>query len=121
MDWLKLIPVEKIADQVVPQLFTDIRFRTDVTDEKVVLNQRDLIDLMSGRNQGTGKPNKALAFLKPTVVINSPVLGQKVWAPWGVSDPRTPSIWKNRMTLLVGGTALGLVLIGFGLGRLTKK
>lgn len=120
-DFLSLIPVEQIANQVVPQLVTDIRLRTDFTDEQVLVNSGDIVKLVSGRPTPPGKASKILSMIKPTVIMRSPTFGERVWAPWGASDPRTPSVWKGRVQLLLGATVLGLVAVGFGLGRLSKK
>lgn len=115
----------QLAASVMGQLFTDIRLRTEFTDEKVLLTGQELLDILSGKpsppGQQSGLAKKALNLAKPTLVINSPAFGRKVWAPYGEADAKAPAVWRGKMKLWAALGVLGLVGIGFGLGRLTVK
>ena len=64
--------------------------------------------------------SRVLSFLKPTVIMESKVLGDLVWAPYGVSD--TESWRRNQrdaMILLFGGAA-AIFGLGYWLGKRRK-
>lgn len=118
---LDLVPVEQLSRELVPRVVTDIRFRTAFTDETVLLNAQEIIDIINGKPTPPSTASKLLAAAKPTVTVNSPMFGTRVWAPYGIADTKTPSIWKGRVGLLLGGIAFGIFAIGFATGRVTKK
>ena len=117
--------VQAALREAVPRLVTDVRFRSTFTDEAVVLNSRDILDLLTGVDRPpteTGiAAQKALELTKPTIVLNSPAFGKRIWAPYGIADPKAPAIWRDKMKFwIIGG--LGLIFVaGFTIGRVTKK
>ena len=117
--------VQEAIKQAVPRLVTDVRFRSTFTDEAVVVTGQEILALLTGVElppTETGiAAKKALEFAKPTIVLNSPAFGKRVWAPYGVADPKAPAIWRDKMKFWVIG-GLGLIFVtGFTLGRVTKK
>ena len=117
---MNLVPVE----QIVPRIITDVRLRTDFTGEKVLLDAQELSDILMNKPVPPGTPpsmtKKVLGLLKPTLIFNSP-LGQRVYAPYGEADPRAPSMWKGRLGTLLALSVTGIFLVGFGVGRWSKK
>ena len=115
----------ELARKAIDQAFTDVRFRTEFTDEKVLLSGQELLDILSGQRapagQQTGMAQKLLKLAKPTLVINSAAFGKKVWAPYGEADAKAPAVWRGKMKMWAALGVLGLVGIGFGLGRLTAS
>jgi hypothetical protein len=117
---MNLVPVDKL----VPRLITDIRLRTDFTNEKELFNAQEISDILMNKPVPPGTPpsmtKRVLGLLKPTLIINSP-LGQRVYAPYGEADPKAPSMWRGRLGTLLALAVGGVFLIGFGVGRVTKK
>ena len=109
----------------VNQAFSDVRFRTEFTDEKVLLSGQDLVDILTGQKgpagQQTGLAQKLLKLAKPTLVLNSPAFGKKVWAPYGEASVQAPAMWRGKMKLWAFLGVAGLMGIGFGLGRLSAR
>ena len=117
---MNLIPVE----QIVPRLITDIRLRTDFTRESSLLNAQEIVDILRDKPVPPGLPpstgRKILDLLKPTIVFETPI-GQKIYAPYGESDPKAPSIWRGRLWTLLALSVAGVFFAGFGVGRWSKK
>lgn len=44
----------QLAANVMGQIFTDIRLRTEFTDEKVLLTGQELLDILSGKPSPPG-------------------------------------------------------------------
>lgn len=116
---LSLLPVKQIVDRVV----TDVRFRSDFTIEKELLNSQEITDILLGKPKPPGPPSttsRVLGLLKPTFIVNTP-RGPQVYAPYGEADPRNPSMWKGRLNLLLLTAVLVIGGAGFALGRVTKR
>lgn len=115
----------QLASTLMGQLFTDIRFRSEFSDEKVLLTGQELLDILSGKpepkGQQTGLAKQALQLAKPTLVINSAMFGKKVWAPYGEADAKAPAMWRGKMKFWAFLGVAGLMGIGFGLGRLSVR
>lgn len=117
--------VQETLRRAVPQLISDIRFRSSFSDEAVLINAREILDLLAGRQlpptEAGRVAKEALGVAKPTVVLNSPAFGQRVWAPYGAADPKAPAMWRGKIKFWIAG-GLGLIFVaGFTLGRITKK
>lgn len=117
---MNLVPVE----QIVPRLITDIRLRTDFSRESSLLNSEEIIDILRDKPVPPGLPpstgRRLLNLLKPTLIIESP-LGQKIYAPYGESDPKAPSMWRGRLGTLLALSVATVFFVGFGVGRWSKK
>lgn len=117
--------VKNALTSAVPEIVTDVRFRSTFTDEAVVLDSRDILDLLTGVKRPPTPAGvaaeKALTITKPTIIVNSRAFGRRVWAPYGEADPQAPAIWRDKMKWwAIGGVGL-IFVAGFTLGRLTKK
>lgn len=59
--------------------------------------------------------------IKPTLVINSPILGRKIFAPYGIAKPdEYKTNQRNLLLLVLGGATLlvvGSAYVGYKLGR----
>ena len=116
---------KQLLVQAVPRLFTDVRFNSAFTGEVVVLKSQDVIDLIEGtqrpETEASRKAKEALAVAKPSLVVNSPVYGPKVWAPYGIATAAEADFWRKKLKFWVFGGAAALFAIGFTLGRISKK
>lgn len=117
--------LQELVDKTILNTFTDIRLRTEFTDETVLLSGQEVLDILMGRpvppSEKPSMGKKVLSLAKPTLVINSPTFGKRIWAPYGEASPKAPAIWRGKMTLWAGAGVLALLGLGFGLGRLTAK
>jgi hypothetical protein len=115
--------LQELIDRTVLNTFTDIRLRTEFTDETVLLSGQEVLDILMGRpvppspNPSMGK--RVLSLAKPTLVINSPTFGKRIWAPYGEASAKAPEVWRGKMKLWLAGGVVGLVGLGFALGRVT--
>lgn len=125
MDFLQSLIKQAPVEQILSGIVSDVRFRTEFTDEKSVLNAKQMADLIqqrgSPKGQQEGAAGRLLKLIKPTVIIKSPVMGDRVYAPYGEAAPISASIWRNRLGLALTATVLVLVGTGFALGRASKK
>jgi hypothetical protein len=118
--------VDSTFSTVVPQLITSIDFYTNLTDPTRVATADSIVKSVVGKDANAGQGGasqvlsfgqRALAALKPTLQINSPILGVQYYAPYGVAD-RTKAR-RNKITFVLAASAVvgGLVAIGYGLGK----
>jgi len=112
-----------IIRPAVKALITDVRFRTDFSNETELYNAEEIADIISGIPKPVDAPpslsKTVLTAVKPTFVVRTPY-GQTVYAPYGEADPRNPSMWKGRVGTLLALVTGAIFLLGFGTGRLTK-
>jgi hypothetical protein len=78
----------------------------------VKFTDAEVSDLIQGRGVTDPQTSALLKILKPTVLLNSPVLGQTTIAPYGVSGPDD---WQAGQGYLALGVLLSLAA-AFGVG-----
>lgn len=125
LDIVRSPAAQGLFQKAIPQLITDVRLRTNIADESVLLSSQDVLDLILGIKRPPSvaalKAEALIKFVKPTLVVNSPMYGRRVWAPYGEADPKTLEFVQKQLKFyVIGGLAL-LFLSGFTLGRLSKK
>lgn len=117
--------VKYAVNNLVPELVTDVRFRSNFTDEVVLLKSDDVLDLINGvkrpPSETSKKVTEALAVAKPTLILNSKQFGTRVWAPYGQADAKMPAIWQGKLKFWLWGGLGVLFVAGFTLGRISKK
>lgn len=107
---------ETVTDTVVaaalPALITDIRFRSSFSDETLLATGQELSESYQGKSS-PGRASRFLYAIKPTLVLNSPVFGQKVLAPWGAASPTAVS--QNRTKFVLASAAIAIGCVGLGM------
>jgi hypothetical protein len=108
------------ADRYLPQALTDVSLRTSLSEKAPMVTSADILDIINGRERPKKPPNagtKLLYALKPTFIINSPLVGEKVIAPYGEAKAGESESTKRKILISASLVALGFIGLGFAIGR----
>lgn len=112
--------VEDTAAGFAPQLMQSVSLRTSISDDAVVLTGDNVVKILRKQplpETPPGVGSKLLYALKPTFVMESPLLGQQVVAPFGVAKKGEAAKNVTKIKWALGLITIGLVATGFVLGR----
>lgn len=101
----------QILDNPLKAAITDLQIRTTVAAPIKFTADELLSEIKAPPN-----PNSISRFVKPTLEINSPIFGKRVFAPYGAAGADEWESFQNKMWLYGLLGIGGLVGIGIALG-----
>lgn len=120
MTTLEGLGASPVATVLSPFLPTEIRLRTALSNDSVLMTKQDMLDIIDGVKKDPKAPSagtRLLHALQPTFTVAGPG-GDKIYAPYGVAAKGSADKNKNKIIMAAGLIALGFVGVGFALGKL---
>lgn len=109
----------QVVDNPVGALIKRITFLSTVSPT-VSYTGADLVKEFNAPPDPNSAGKRIGKLLKPTFTLET-VTGTYTLAPYGEASPEDFARNKSKLMLMAGATVFGLMAIGFGLGRLSKR
>lgn len=103
---------QEFAAQLAPTLLTDIRVQTAFSPESVAMTGDDLaVSIRGGSPKALRRDrvDRLLYAVKPTIRVNSPSFGTKVFAPYGEATDRQYRENQKKLALATGLIVAGAI------------